>query len=182
MLDAADPLGHDGTMQIQQSPFAAYAIPAIVLAVVLAVRWKRLGRPQPLKLERLWIMPAIFAALMAFTFVEMPPHGWGWAFCLMALALGGVLGWQRGRMMRIDVDPATHALSQASSPAALIFVVALVLLRRAATAGGAYWLHLDTIAVTDMLMAFALGLIAVQRLEMFLRARRLLAASRATPR
>jgi hypothetical protein len=36
---------------------------------------------------------------------------------------------------------------------------------------------LDAATLTDMLIAFALGLLAVQRLEMYLRARRLLAAA-----
>jgi len=38
--------------------------------------------------------------------------------------------------------------------------------------------HMSPATLTDILVAFALGLLAVQRLEMFLRARRLLAEAR----
>jgi hypothetical protein len=39
--------------------------------------------------------------------------------------------------------------------------------------------HADPRAMTDVLLSFAVGLIGVARLEMFLRARRLLAEARA---
>jgi hypothetical protein len=39
--------------------------------------------------------------------------------------------------------------------------------------------HLNPMALTDILLAFALGLFATQRLEMYLRARRLLDEARA---
>jgi hypothetical protein len=44
--------------------------------------------------------------------------------------------------------------------------------------GGPAW-HIDVMAVTDVLIAFALGLLSVQRIEMYLRAKRLLDAARA---
>ncbi|MCI1141616.1 hypothetical protein MOP88_03465 [Sphingomonas sp. WKB10] len=101
------------------------------------------------------------------------------AFCLLALELGAALGWQRGKMMRIMFDPETHRLNQTSSP------------RRAAVhrrphrraqrgaggdelCGGAF----DPMAATDVLMALALGLFAAQRLEMYLRGKRMLEAAR----
>lgn len=168
-------------MPPDQNSLATYAISAVVIAVVMALRWRRMSRQVPLKLERLWILPAVYLVAVATTFARFPPVGWGWAFCTGALVAGAALGWQRGRLMRIAVDPATHALSQTSSPAALLFILAIVLLRQGARAGSG-WLHLNAMAATDMLMALALGLFAAQRLEMFLRARRLLAEARATRR
>jgi hypothetical protein len=165
-------------MQSGQNSLVTYAITAVVIAVVMAIRWKRMSRQTPLRLERLWILPAVYAVVLAVTFSQFPPVGWGWGFCALALVAGAALGWQRGRMMRIAVDPVTHALSQTSSPAAVLFILAIVLLRQGARAG-AGWTHLDAMAATDMLMALALGLFAAQRLEMFLRARALLAAARA---
>ncbi len=167
-------------MQPGQNNFVTYAITAIVIGIVMAFRWRRMNRAVPLRIGRLWIVPAVYALVVVAMYVRFPPTGWGWAFCLIALTLGAVLGWQRGRTMRIVIDPATHAISQTSSPAALLFVVAIILLRQGAQAGSG-WLHLDVMAVTDMAMAMALGLFAAQRLEMFLRARRLLPAARAIP-
>lgn len=168
-------------MQAQQpGGWISYAIPLVVIVVVMALRWRRMSRVTPLKLERLWILPAIYAVVIGFTFSRFPPHGWGWAFCLVALALGGALGWQRGKMMRITIDPETHALGQAGSPAALLFIVLLVVVRSGARGAMTYsGSGFDPMAVTDVLMALALGLFTAQRLEMYLRGKRMLAAARA---
>lgn len=165
-------------MQAQQAGgWISYAIPLIVIAVVMAIRWKRMSRVRPLKLERLWILPAFYAVVIGFTFSRFPPQGWGWLFCLVALALGGALGWQRGKLMRITLDPETHTLGQTSSPAALLFIVLLIVARSGAKGAMNYAgpVALDPMAVTDVLMALALGLFTAQRLEMYLRGRRMLA-------
>lgn len=168
-------------MQAQQAGgWISYAIPLIVIAVVMAIRWKRMSRVRPLKLERLWILPAFYAVVIGFTFSRFPPQGWGWLFCLVALALGGALGWQRGKLMRITLDPATHTLGQTSSPAALLFIVLLIVARSGAKGAMSYAgpVGLDPMAITDVLMALALGLFAAQRLEMYLRGKRMLEAAR----
>ncbi|MDP1025811.1 DUF1453 family protein [Sphingomonas sp. KR1UV-12] len=164
-------------MQPRPDTLLTYAITAGVILLVMALRWRRTGRAVPLKLERLWILPAILTLAVVATFATMPPHGLGWLFCLIAAGLGAALGWQRGRMMHIAVDPETHQLSQTSSPAALVLILAIVVLRQAARAGGAAWLHLDALALSDMLLALAFGLVVAQRVEMYLRARRLLRAA-----
>ncbi|GAA0668040.1 hypothetical protein FHT00_000240 [Sphingomonas insulae] len=167
-------------MQVQQAGgWISYAIPLVVIAVVMAVRWKRMSRVRPLKLERLWVLPAFYAVVIGFTFSRFPPQGWGWAFCLAALALGGALGWQRGKMMRITLDPETHTLGQTSSPAALLFIVLLIVARSGARGAMSYAgpVGLDPMAITDVLMALALGLFTAQRLEMYLRGKRMLAAA-----
>jgi hypothetical protein len=168
-------------MQPGQNSLVTYAITAVVIVVVMALRWRRMSRQLPLKLERLWILPAVYLVVVVVTFSQFPPVGWGWGFCAVALLLGAALGWQRGKLMRIEVDPVSHALSQTSSPAAVLFILAIVVLRQGAR-GATGWMHLNAMAMTDMLMALALGLFAAQRIEMFLRARRLLAAARAIPR
>jgi hypothetical protein len=161
-------------MQGQQS-WTSYAVTFGVLAVVLALRWRRMSRPRPLKLERLWIFPAFYLAVTVAMFVAHPPSLAGWLFAFAALAAGAALGWQRGKLMRIEIDPETHALNQRGSPAALLLILFIVIARtgarQLAVSGG---LHVDPLAVTDVLIAFALGLFAATRLEMYLRARRLL--------
>lgn len=163
-------------MQDQQS-WISYAFTLGVIALVMAFRWRRMSRPQPLKLERLWIFPALYLAIAVAMFVVHPPSPLGWLAALAALAMGAALGWQRGKLMRIEIDPDTHALNQRGSPAALLLIVFIVLARlgarRLAQGGG---LDIDPLAVTDVLIAFALGLFATTRLEMYLRARRMLSA------
>ncbi|RZL51539.1 MAG: hypothetical protein EOP65_17325, partial [Sphingomonas sp.] len=65
-------------MQGQQpGGWISYAVPLVVVAVVMAIRWKRMGRVRPLKLEHLWILPAIYAVVIGVTFARFPPQGWG---------------------------------------------------------------------------------------------------------
>ncbi len=159
----------------------SYVITAVIVAFVLALRVRRMNSARPLKLERLWIFPALYLVLAGVMLVEFPPRGVQWALCGLALVIGAALGWQRGRMMRIEVDPETHALNQRASPGAILFIVLIIAARAGARGvigeGGS--LHLSTLALTDMLIVMALGLFTAQRLEMYLRARRLLDQARA---
>lgn len=158
----------------------SYLVSFGVIALVIALRWRRMKRDQPLRLERLWIFPTILGAVAIVLFATHPPQGWAWAFCAAALGLGGALGWQRGKLMAITIDPVTHALNQRASPGAILFLVALIAARQGARGlAGTESFHLDPMAVTDVLLAFALGLFVVTRVEMYLRGRALLAAARA---
>lgn len=156
-------------------------VSALVVALVLALRLRRMSRARRLRLETLWIVPAVYAALAAWLFHVMPPGRTGWIVAGAALLVGGVVGWLRGRMMRIAVDPETHRLSQRSSPAAMLFLVALVVVRMAlrslAARMGGDW-HVDAAVAMDGLLALAVGVLAMSRLEMGLRARRLLREAR----
>lgn len=165
---------------VQPNGWISYAITATIIAVVFALRWRRMSKVRPLKLEQLWVLPAFYALVAVLTYAATPPHGLAWLFCAVALGFGAALGWQRGKMMRISVDPESHALNQVASPAAVLFILAIVVARQVAraalTADNA--LHLNALAVTDMLIALALGLFTAQRIEMYLRGKRLLTAAR----
>jgi len=153
-----------------------------LLAFVLLLRMRRMGRARPLRVERLWMLPAFYALIVGMLYWAHPPHGAVWIYAAFACLIGALLGWWRGQTMRISVDPATHAVSQQGSRAAMLFILVLVGIRYAARIGaeqmsgggvqGAY-------VATDILLALGLGFIVTQRLEMGLRARRLLAAARA---
>ena len=155
-----------------------YAIPIVIFLVVFALRARRLTRLRPLKIEQLWIVPAIYAAVVAVIFYRSPPTLAGWAIAAAALAIGAALGWQRGKTMQIHLDPETHELRQRASLWALAFIVVLVAIKSVAQAEGAA-LHFNVAVLIDTLAALSLGIFAVQRLEMYLRATRLLAAARA---
>ena len=166
----------------QSGQFMQYAITAVVVVLVIGLRLFRMRQTRRLRLEMLWVVPAIYLVFAAILFTEYPPTATGWLICFAGLAVGGAIGWQRGKLMKIEVDPETHTLNQKASPAALLFIVALVLIRfaaRQALAGGdGYGFHLNAMLITDVLIAFALGLFAVTRLEMYLRAKRLLEEAR----
>lgn len=167
-------------MSPQDAPTISYIVTFLIVGGVVFFRYRRLSQGRPLRLERLWILPAIFVVMTAATFVQMPPVGMDWAILLAPLALGGVVGWYRGKMMRITVDPETHALNQSASPWALLFLLAIMAIRmglRTLLMGSGHpeYIHLGV----DGLMVFAAGMFAVMRLEMWIRARRLLAEARA---
>jgi len=167
----------------QSGQFTQYAITAVVVALVIGLRLFRMRQTRRLRLEMLWVVPAIYLVFAVILYTEFPPTGTGWLFCFAGLALGGAIGWQRGKLMKIEVDPETHTLNQKASPAALLFIFVLIAIRfgarEALAGGGSYGLHLNAMLITDVLIAFALGLFAVTRLEMYLRAKRLLEEARA---
>jgi len=156
----------------------------IAIGVALVILLLRNRRPRKLRMELLWIRPLIFLALLATTAVAAPPPLTAMSIALMvgALGLGAALGWQRGRFIRIEVDPDTHAVTARASPIGMVFILALMAtrfaLRGVLTQNGAT-LQVSAIAVTDALLVFAVGMMVVQNLEMWLRARRLLAEAQA---
>ncbi|MFM9827976.1 MAG: hypothetical protein ACKVOB_04410 [Sphingomonas sp.] len=158
----------------------SYIIMAVIVSFVLARRVQRMSQFRPLKIERLWMLPSVYLIFAGTIFYFGRPDPLGWALSGAALLVGGALGWQRGRLMRIEVDPVTQSLSQRASPAAMLFLLLLVAVRFGArsvvTAGGP--LHISALVLTDTLVAFALGLLTMQRIEMFLRARRLLTSTK----
>ncbi len=161
-----------------QPAWVAYVLP-IVIIVVIALRLLGARRPRRLRLETLAIVPAVYLLFFAGSLWQFPPRGpIGWAEVALALAIGAGLGWQRGKLMRITIDPETHALNQQSSPAALLFILVLFVARRALMFEGAE-LGLNVPHVFGLLIAFVFGLLAATRAEMFLRARRLLQDARA---
>ena len=167
----------------QSGQFTQYAITAVIVVLVIGLRLFRMRQTRRLRLGMLWVVPAIYLLFAAILYIEFPPTGMGWLVCFGGLALGSAIGWQRGKLMKIEVDPETHTLNQRASAAALVFIGVLIAIRfgaRQALADGAsYGFHFNAMLITDVLIAFALGLFAVTRLEMYLRAKRLLEEARA---
>jgi hypothetical protein len=158
----------------------AYVIPVLVILPILYFRFRRMMRPTPLKLNRLWIRPAIILAAGVAVLVGAPPPAGDWFWFALAALLGAVLGWQWGKMMAIHVDPEKGTLMTRGSQAALIVMGLLVVLRFGLRAGvrmESAALHLDATLVTDFFIVFGAALFGVRGLEMFLRARRVLAES-----
>jgi Protein of unknown function (DUF1453) len=162
---------------------AATLLPILFIGLVLFLRIRRMRGTRRLRLETLWIIPAIFLLLAVLVLYETPPHGIGWIVAAAALIGGGFLGWHRGRSMRISVDPASGTLNQTASPLTFILLIGLIAIRF----GVRYWAAYGGAApasvtlITDAFVLLALGIFSVQRLEMFLRARRLLDEARAGP-
>ena len=170
-------------MQVHAHPahqsWVGYAITIGIIVVVMALRMRRMGQMRPLKRETLWVVPVLYLAVAAFMFWSLPPTGWVATASVVALLIGAAVGWQRGKMMHIHVDPETHALNQKASPAAMFFLVGLIIVRSGARAVLGETGGVSPAMLTDPLIAFALGMFTLTRVEMYLRAKRLLGEVRA---
>jgi len=167
-------------MQVHQAQpsMITYAIMGVVIVGILALRMRGMSKMRPLKLGTLWIVPALYLVIAAVMFIQLPPVGWVAIASGAGLLIGAALGWQRGKMMHIHVDPETHALNQKASPAAMIFLVLLIVIRSAGKALLGTEGNVSPAMLTDPLIAFALGMFTLTRLEMYLRAKRLLDEAR----
>ena len=169
-------------MDHQNQKMISYAIYGVIIALVIFFRMRRLTQERRLKLELMWIMPALMVAAMIALFLQFPPHGMDWLWLGAVFAVGAAIGWWRGKLVPIAIDPETHILNTKPSPAALIFLLGLFVVRfglRAYLESQASALHLSIALLTDGFVVLAVGLFAVSRLEMALRAWGLLKAARA---
>ena len=165
-------------MQHQGGNWIATLVPFVIIAVVFALRLRTMRRERPLKLTGLWIVPAIYLLIVGAMLFALPPPPIGWGLIVVGLAIGLVAGWYRARLIHIERDAATGELKQRASPLAMLLLLALVVLKL-----GARQVFGETAAaqpgssamlLTDAFIGFALGLLSATRLELYLRAKRLL--------
>ena len=154
--------------------WVSYAITIGIIVVIMALRMRGMSKMRPLKLGSLWIVPTVYLVVAALMFIQLPPTGWVAIASAIGLAIGAAVGWQRGKMMHIHVDPETHALNQKASPAAMLFLIVLIAVRAGARSVLGETSGVSPAMLTDPLIAFALGMFTLTRLEMYLRAKRLL--------
>ena len=160
-------------------------IPLIVVAVVLPLILLRNRRPRTLRPRWMWVVPLIVVLLIGFGLwapiyfdPDHVPFGpVDWALLAAGLALGVAAGWWRGKMVVIQKTPEGELKAQAS-PLGLILIVVLLVGRQGLRAllepHAAGW-GLNVLAVQDAFMMVAVGLVVAQRVEMYIRARRILA-------
>jgi hypothetical protein len=160
-------------------------IPLLIIVPVFLLRARRMSRPQPLRLWQLWLRPAILLMVCAAVLL-LPQPGVAprvllptdWMVLALAAALGAVGGWYVGKTMAIDVHPETGTLMVKGGPMGLLVIAGLLLartlLRSGARMEAAAW-HLDVTLIFDALIVFTAGLYVVRSLEMYLRAKKVLA-------
>ena len=156
-----------------------YLIPLIIIALAIL----RNARTRRLRVERLWVAPVLILLAAALAISHTPSPGFvtftAWS---LAFIVGSALGWWRGRFTQISVDPGTHALTSRTSPLGLLLILAVFALRallRGALADHAATLHVSLAEISDGFLLFAVGVVCTYRLEIALRARRLLKDARA---
>ncbi len=160
--------------------------PLIAIAVALPLILLRNRRPRTLRPKWMWVTPAIIVPLMALAIwgtsmdPTMPHRAFdalSWVILAVGLGLGGVAGFWRGKMTTIEKHPDGTLKAQAS-PLGLILIVALLASRRLLhdwlTPHAEQW-GLNALAIADAFLLFVVGMIVVQRIEMYIRAKRILA-------
>ena len=152
-------------------------LPVLIILPVLYFRLRRMARPQRMRLETLWVRPALMLfAAGALLLVSKPRLSDGVWFVLAA-GLGAGGGWYWGKLTRLHLHPEDGTLMSTGSQAGMIVLVLLLVLRigmRAAIVTQARTMHLDAVLLTDILIVFTALLFSVRGLEIFLRARRLM--------
>lgn len=157
-------------------------IPLIVVAAVVPLVLLRNRRPRTLRVEWMWVLPLIIVALIGFGLWGMSRVGQGApadpvSLLILAagLALGAAAGWWRGKMVVIHKEPDGTLKAQAS-PIGLILIVGLMVTRQALRPWleqhAADW-HISPFAIIEAFMLFAAGMVVAQRVEMWIRARKI---------
>ena len=154
-------------------------LPIVIIGVIFALRWRNLNKPRPFNAGRLWLVPAILAVAVLFFLLSFPPSVIGWTIIGFAALIGAFAGVKRGQWMHFDRDPQTGKLLIRQSPAALIFVLGILVVRRALAyelggspgADASGQIPPEALLVTDGLMAFALAMVVLMRWTLWQRAK-----------
>ena len=174
-----------------QQQLLQFLLPALIVLPLLYFRMRKLAKPQPLKLNRLWIRPVLLLAAAVLVLLAPPPPGrpehllmpLDWAWLALAGALGAAAGWQWGRTMAIEVHPENGTLMVRGSQAAILVLGVLILFRmglRTGLAEEARAGHISMFLVSDLSIIFAALLFTMRSVEMYLRARRVMALKSAS--
>jgi hypothetical protein len=162
------------------APAWAALIPLVVIGLVIL----RNARARRLRVESLWISPVLILALVGLSLSQQGlPTPLMLAMDIGALVVGAGLGWWRARFTKITVDPATHQLTSQASPVGMLVILGIFALRygvRMYASESAGAMGVSANAVADAALVISVGLVCAQRLEIALRATRLLNAARAS--
>jgi hypothetical protein len=169
-------------------PWAALIPIVIAMGIVIL----RNARARRLRIESMWIAPVIIIALIGLALFgeskAAAAHGQpvftpvAIVIDIAGIVLGGLLGWWRARFTNITIDPQTHELTSRASPIGMVVIMGILVIRtvvRTYTADNAGALGQWGPLLADGLLVMSVGLVCAQRLELALRATRLLNEARA---
>lgn len=159
-------------------------LPVLIPLVIIGIVALRASRPRKVRLEMLWIAPLLITALIGMGVVFTPHRApftpVDYAVFAAAIAVGAGIGWMRAKTVRLVVDPDTHNVTSSVSVVGLMIIGAVFVVRfglRQAAGLEAQSLHMDPAVIEDGLLLLAAGLVVAQRVEIFIRARRLIEAA-----
>lgn len=157
-------------------------LPLLVFAGLMAWRFRNLRKARPLRLPLLWIMPLIVTGAVCLALAAMPPGVSGWLALAGGIVVGGAIGMQRSRLMRLHIDGTGDEarVMVRQSPLALVLILAVFAARRLLLPAGmaieGNHPSATGLLVTDAMLGFVLGLVVLSRLVLWQRARAMVAA------
>jgi len=154
----------------------SYFLPIGIAILVIVLRN---SRPRKLKVERLWLFPVVYTALLVSGLSAAPPPLTPISIAVLVLSavIGGLIGWQRGRFTKIDINPETHEMTAQASILGIAFILIVLMARiglRDYFAKNASGLGVPGAVLGDGLLVLAVVMLTVQRLEIWIRATRML--------
>ncbi|WP_243840844.1 DUF1453 domain-containing protein [Novosphingobium sp. PhB55] len=147
----------------------------------MAWRFRSLEKARPLRLPLLWIAPLIVGATVSLALYGMPPGVLGWMALAAGFAIGGGIGMQRSRLMRLHVEGegGEARVMMRQSPLALVLILVVFALRRMILPGGmaigAGHPAANALLMTDAMLGFVLGMVVISRMILWQRARAMVA-------
>lgn len=154
--------------------------PLLTLALILVLRLRRPSVEKPVSARFLWLAPSLYLAAVSFMLVRHPPTTTGWLLALAGFVVGAALGWLRGRLFSLRVDPNSGSVLRRRSRWAITMLMGIVALRFVAN----LWVGPVTdgtpssaaaLLVTDLMLGLIFGVLTATRVEVAMRVRRLLA-------
>ena len=154
-------------------------IPYLVMAAALIFIIRRNLRSRRIRAETLWVIPALLVLIAGLSVAQKPPHdALGVAGLVLAALAGAAVGWWRGKLTHIELDPESGELTGKGSVVGMALILALYVGRYAVVAWAQS--HPDqggtAVVIADCALLFGFATLIVSRLEMWLRCRRLIAA------
>lgn len=164
---------------MENQSFIRTLAPFVIIGTIVALRARKMSSVQPMKLNRLWVRPAIMLAISAGLLIATPPESALQALALFAIcAIGAVAGWHQAKLMTITVAESGE-LNVKASRWGLITLLGIIVLRQALRpwlTGPDSPVHVNVGIVTDGFILFIAGFYAARSTEMFIRGRALLAS------
>jgi len=137
-------------------------LPVLIAIIFIGLNARRMMRPRRFRPMTLWIGPVlVLVGVLALMGTQPAPSANHIAGLTAALALGGVVGWARGKLVRVDFDAETGMVTQRGTPFGVLFLIGLIGLRSGVrfVAMRHPELGIDLGKATDILLFFALGLV-----------------------
>jgi hypothetical protein len=125
------------------------------------------------------VRPVVLSAVAAIVLASAPPGPADLRWLALAAVLGAAAGWQWGRSMAIELHPENGTLMVRGGQVAMLVILVLVLVRMGLKTGIQMEApgHAAAVLITDASIVFSALLFAVRGMEMFVRARRVMADS-----